>query len=67
MDIENLNKKIRMLKSELIDNLDSDLRPIDLNKDAQIEKELSLLYKERVKLQSNKIDTLSNMYLKLYA
>ena len=67
MNIENLNKKIRMLKSELIDNLNSDLQPIDLKKDAQLEKQLSLLYKERAKLQSSKIDSLSNMYLNLYA
>lgn len=40
---------------------------MNLKKDAQLEKQLSLLYKERAKLQSSKIDTLSNMYLNLYA
>lgn len=62
-----LDSKIRKLKLELVNNLDSNFKPIDLNKDEQLEKELSSLYKERSKIQSKKIDSLSTMYLNLYA
>lgn len=62
-----LDSKIRKLKLELISNLDSNFKPLDLDKDKKLEKELSLLYKERVKIQSKKIDSLSTMYLNLYA
>ena len=61
-----LNSKIRKLKLELVNNLDSTFKPVDLDKDEQLEKELSSLYKERSKLQSKKIDSLSTMYLNLY-
>ena len=62
-----LDSKIRKLKLELVNNLDSNFKPIDLDKDEKLEKELSLLYKERSKLQSKKIDSLSTMYLNFYA
>lgn len=62
-----LDSKIRKLKLELVNNLDSNFKPIDLYKDEKLEKELSSLYKERSKLQSKKIDSLSTMYLNLYA
>ena len=62
-----LDSKIRKLKLELVNNLDSTFKPIDLDKDEQLEKELSSLYKERSKLQSKKIDSLSTMYLNLYS
>ena len=62
-----LDSKIRKLKLELINNLDSNFKPLDLDKDEKLEKELSLLYKERAKIQSKKIDSISTMYLNLYA
>ena len=61
-----LDSKIRKLKLELINNLDSNFKPLDLDKDEKLEKELSKLYKERSKVQKAKIDTLGNMYLKAY-
>lgn len=64
--IKELDSKIRKLKLELVNNLDATFKPVDLVKDAQLEKELSSLYKERSKLQSKKIDSLSTMYLNLY-
>lgn len=64
--IRELDSKIRKLKIALIDNLDCEFKPIDIELDDNLEKELSKLYKERSKLQGFKIDTLSDMYLRVY-
>lgn len=61
-----LDSRIRKLKIALVDNLDCEFNPINIELDASIEKELSKLYKERSKIQGIKIDTLSDMYLRVY-
>lgn len=66
MKRKELDSKIRKLKLSLIDNLDNEFKPINIELDENLEKELSQLYKQRSKLQNSKIDTLSNMYLRLY-
>lgn len=50
-----------------MDNLDDDFNPIDLQLDQMLESKLCALYKQRKQKQSTKIDSLSNMYLRLYA
>ena len=66
MKRKELDSKIRKLKLSLVNNLDNEFKPINIELDEKLEKELSQLYKERSKLQSNKIDTLSDMYLRSY-
>ena len=61
-----LDSKIRKLKLELMENLDSDFKPKNIELDERLEKEIAKLYKERSKFQKTKIDTLGNMYLKSY-
>lgn len=65
--MKDLNNQIRQVKQQLVDNLDSSFNPIDVNLDSQLEMELEELYKQRKLLQTTKIDTLSNMYLRVYA
>jgi len=67
MNIENLNSKIRKLKLQIVDNLDDQFNPLNIELDGKLENELALLCKERSKFQKVKIDTLSNMYLRTYA
>ena len=62
-----LNKQIRQVKQQLINNLDDSLNPIDVELDAILDAKLSQLYKDRKQLQNIKLDTLSEMYLRLYA
>lgn len=62
-----LNNKIRQVKQQLINNLDNSFNPIDVELDAILDAELSQLYKERKQLQNTKLDTLSEMYLRIYA
>ena len=54
-----LDSKIRKLKLELMENLDNDFKPKNIELDEHLEK-------ERSKVQKTKIDTLGNMYLKAY-
>ena len=65
--MKNLNAMIRQIKQQLIDNLDDEFYPIDLQLDQRLESELCALYKQRKQKQTTKIDSLSNMYLRLYA
>lgn len=62
-----LNKQIRQVKQQLINNLDDSFNPIDVELDAILDAKLSKLYKERKQLQNTKLDTLSEMYLRIYA
>lgn len=66
MTRKELDSKIRKIKLALVNNLDNEFKPINIELDEKLEKELSQLYKERSKLQSSKIYTLSDMYLRLY-
>lgn len=65
--MKNLNAMIRQIKQQIIDNLDDGFNPIDLKLDEMLESKLCALYKQRKQEQSVKIDSLSNMYLRLYA
>ena len=65
--MNNLNKQIRQVKQQLINNLDNSFNPIDVELDAILDAKLSQLYKERKQLQNIKLDTLSEMYLRIYA
>ncbi len=65
--MKDLNVTIRQTKQQVIDNLDDEFNPIDLQLDQRLESELCALYKQRKQKQSTKIDSLSNMYLRLYA
>ena len=65
--MQSLNAMIRQIKQQIIDNLDDEFNPIDLQLDKMLESELCALYKQRKQNQSTKIDSLSNMYLRLYA
>jgi hypothetical protein len=65
--MKNLNAMIRQTKQQIIDNLDDDFYPISLELDTKLESKLYELYKQREHEQSKKIDSLSNMYLRLYA
>lgn len=66
-NMKSLNATIRQVKQQIVDNLDDDFNPIDLQLDRMLESELCTLYKQRKQNQSTKIDSLSNMYLRLYA
>ena len=65
--MKSLNAMIRQIKQQIIDNLDGEFNPIDLQLDQMLESKLCALYKQRKQNQSTKIDSLSNMYLRLYA
>ena len=65
--MKSLNTMIRQVKQQIIDNLDDEFNPIDLQLDQMLESKLCALYKQRKQKQFNKIDSLSNMYLRLYA
>ena len=65
--MDKLNKQIRQVKRQLIDNLDDSFNPINIELDVILDAKLSQLYKERKQLQNTKLDTLSDMYLRLYA
>ena len=65
--MKSLNAMIRQVKQQIIDNLDDGFNPIDFQLDQMLESELCTLYKQRKQKQSNKIDSLSNMYLRIYA
>ena len=65
--MKNLNAMIRQIKQQIIDNLDDNFHPINLEIDQRLESELCALYKQRKQKQTTKIDSLSNMYLRLYA
>ena len=65
--MKSLNAMIRQIKQQIIDNLDDKFHPIDSQLDEMLELELYALYKQRKQKQSAKIDSLSNMYLRLYA
>ena len=67
MKMNELNKKIRQVKQQLINNLDYSFNPVDVELDAILGAELSQLYDERKRLQNTKLDTLSEMYLRIYA
>lgn len=62
-----LNKQIRQVKQQLIDNLDDGFNPINIELDIALESKLDKLYAERKQVQKLKIDTLSEMYLRIYA
>ena len=65
--MKSLNAMIRQIKQQIIDNLDDEFNPIDLQLDQMLESKLYALYEQRKQKQSAKIDSLGNMYLKLYA
>lgn len=65
--MRSLNAMIRQIKQQIVDNLDDEFNPIDLQLDEMLESELCALYQQRKQDQSNNIDSLSNMYLRLYA
>jgi ribonuclease HIII len=65
--MKNLNAMIRQTKQQIIDNLDDNFHPINLEIDTILESKLYDLYKQREQKQIKKIDSLSNMYLRLYA
>lgn len=62
-----LDKEIRQVKQQLIDNLDSEFNPKNVLLDCKLELKLKKLYAQRKTMQKSKIDTLSDMYLRLYA
>ena len=65
--MEDLNAMVRQVKLQIIDNLDDDFNPIDFQLDQMLESKLCALYEQRKQKQSTKIDSLSNMYLRIYA
>ena len=65
--MKNLNVKIRQVKQQIIDNLDNEFNPIDLELDAMLESKLYELYNQRKQMQVKQINTLSDMYLRIYA
>ena len=65
--MKELNAIIRQVKQQIIDNLDDGFNPIDFQLDEMLESKLCDLYKQRKQNQSNNIESLSNMYLRLYA
>ena len=67
MNINELNSKIRKVKLAMMDNLTQDFTPINAVLDEYLENELKALYSVRKNMQRHKIDTLSDMYLRLYA
>lgn len=62
-----LDKQIRQVKQKLIDNLDNGFNPKDKLLDCELELKLKKLYEQRKAIQKARIDTLSDMYLRLYA
>lgn len=62
-----LDKQIRQVKQKLIDNLDNGFNPKDKSLDYKLELKLKKLYEQRKVIQKARIDTLSDMYLRLYA
>lgn len=62
-----LDKQIRQVKQKLIDNLDNGFNPKDKLLDYKLELKLKKLYEQRKAIQKARIDTLSDMYLRLYA
>lgn len=64
--MKNLNAMIRQIKQQIIDNLDAEFNPINLQLDQTLESKLCALYEKRKQNQTTKIDSLSNMYLRLY-
>ena len=62
-----LNKQIRQVKQQLINNLDDSFNPINIELDVALESKLAKLYAERKQVQKLKINTLSEMYLRIYA
>ena len=65
--MKELNAMIRQIKQQIVDNLDDDFNPINLQLDQILESQLYALYEQRKQKQSTKIDSLGNMYLRLYA
>lgn len=65
--MNNLNKQIRQVKQQLINNLDDSFNPINIELDVALESKLAKLYAERKQVQKLKIDTLGEMYLRIYA
>lgn len=65
--MKDLNNQIRQVKQQLIDNLDYSFNPINLELDIELENQLVELYNQRKKVQTSKIDSLSDMYLRVYA
>ena len=65
--MKSLNATIRQIKQQIMDNLDAGFNPIDLQLDEMLESKLYALYKQRKQKQSANIESLSNMYLRLYA
>lgn len=65
--MNNLNKQIRQVKKQLISNLDDSFNPINIELDIALESKLAQLYAERKQVQKLKIDTLSEMYVRIYA
>ena len=65
--MKSLNNEIRQVKQQLIDNLNNEFNPIDLELDEMLESKLYELYKQRKQMQTVKINTLSDMYLRIYA
>ena len=65
--MNSLNKQIRQVKQEMINNLDDSFNPINIELDSALESKLAKLYAERKQVQKLKIDTLSEMYLRIYA
>ena len=65
--MKSLNATIRQIKQQIMDNLDASFNPIDLQLDEMLESKLHALYKQRKQKQSANIESLSNMYLRLYA
>lgn len=64
--MKSLNAMIRQVKQQIIDNLDDEFNTIDLQLDEMLESKLCALYNQRKQQQSAKIDSLSDMYLRLY-
>ena len=65
--MKELNAMIRQIKQQIVDNLDDDFNPINLQLDQILESQLYALYEQRKQKQSTKIDSLGNMYLRVYA
>lgn len=66
-NLKDIDSKIRKIRQAIVNNLNDDFTAIDVNIDEKLSNQLDELLKLRKSLQLNKIDTLSDMYLKLYA
>lgn len=66
-NLKDIDSKIRKIRQAIVNNLNDDFTVIDADIDEDLSNQLDDLLKLRKSLQLNKIDTLSNMYLKLYA